>query len=117
MSSSLNIIIIIFISSIMINHFSIVNSTQFWCVAAVTATNVQLQANINFGCSQGVDCRQIRPGGSCFSPNTLINHASYVMNAYYQSHGRTSEACTFIFGSIGVLTPINPSYGGCVYGT
>lgn len=114
--SSLLTLLIILLSFIMIHHLPVASSTQ-WCIADLAATNVQLQANINFGCSQGVDCRPIQPGGSCFNPNTLIKHASFVMNAYYQSHGRTREACSFIFGNIGVLTGINPSYGGCVYGS
>ncbi|EOA28338.1 hypothetical protein CARUB_v10024539mg [Capsella rubella] len=114
MSRMLNLQFIFISSIIMIHYFPIAISTK-WCVANTASTNVQLQANINFGCSQGVDCSQIRSGGSCFSPNTLINHASYVMNAYYQSHGRTTEACNFIFGNTGMFTTINPSYGGCVF--
>ncbi|CAA7047527.1 unnamed protein product [Microthlaspi erraticum] len=64
-------------------------------MARDTATNEQLQANIDFACSHGVDCSLIQPGGSCYNPNTLIDHASYVMNAYYHSHGRIEEACSF----------------------
>lgn len=116
LSRTLNLLFIFLSSSIMIHYFPVASSTQ-WCVASLASTNVQLQANINFGCSQRVDCRPIRPGGSCFSPNTLINHASFVMNTYYQSHGRTTEACRFIFGNTGMFTGINPSYGGCIFGS
>ncbi|KAF3506556.1 hypothetical protein F2Q69_00001318 [Brassica cretica] len=66
----------------MIHHLPVVSSTQYYCVAGVDSTPLQLQLNINFGCSQGVDCRAIQPGGSCFNPNKLIKHASYVMNAF-----------------------------------
>ncbi|XP_010499944.1 PREDICTED: major pollen allergen Ole e 10-like [Camelina sativa] len=113
MSSPLKILFI-FLSLIMINHLYVVSSTT-WCIATLTATNAQLQDNINFACSQGVDCRPIRPGGSCFVPDTLVNHASYVMNAYYQSHGRTPEACSF--KNTGTFAATDPSYGSCVYGS
>ncbi|CAN8285443.1 unnamed protein product [Cochlearia groenlandica] len=107
--------IFIFISSIiMIHQFSVVNSTQ-WCVPTLTATNAQLQSNINFACSHGVDCRPIQPGGYCYTPNTLVNHASFVMNSYYQSNGRTDQACRATFGFTGTFTVTNPSFGSCVY--
>lgn len=103
----------LFLSFIMIHHLPVVSSTNY-CVAGVDSTKLQLQLNINFGCSQGVDCRAIQPGGSCFNPNKLINHASYVMNAYYQTHGRTQEACKFVFGIIGIITTTYP-YGDCSF--
>ncbi|KAL1195722.1 Major pollen allergen Ole e 10 [Cardamine amara subsp. amara] len=108
-------LLFILISSIMIHHLPMASSKK-WCVANKAVMNIKLQANINFGCSQaGVDCKPIRPGGSCFNPDTLYTHASYVMNAYYQSHGHTDEACLFIFGSAARLTDVDPSSGGCVY--
>ncbi|XP_010455339.1 PREDICTED: major pollen allergen Ole e 10-like [Camelina sativa] len=112
--SSVLTILFIFLSSVMINHLHVASSTQ-WCVARLTATNAQLQSNINFGCSEGVDCSPIQPGGSCFIPNTLINHASFVMNAYYQSHGRTKKACSF--KKTGTFAVTDPSFGSCVYGS
>ncbi|KAG2333026.1 hypothetical protein Bca52824_004206 [Brassica carinata] len=105
--------LLLLLSFIMIHYLPVVSSTK-WCVPDVDATILQLQANINFGCSQGVDCRAIQPGGSCFNPNKLINHAAYVMNAYYQTHGRTQEACKFVFGIIGMITETNP-YGDCSF--
>ncbi|KAL1225256.1 Major pollen allergen Ole e 10 [Cardamine amara subsp. amara] len=107
-------LLFILVSSIMINHIHVVSSKQ-WCIATLTATDAQLQSNINFGCSQGIDCSPIRPGGSCFIPDKLSNHASFVMNAYYQSHGRTKEACSF--GNTGTFAATDPSFGGCVYGS
>ncbi|KAF2581315.1 hypothetical protein F2Q70_00008086, partial [Brassica cretica] len=56
-------------------------------------------------CSQGnVDCNPIKPGGPWFEPNTLRNHASFVMNEYYQSNGRTDEACYFNDTSMYIIT-------------
>ncbi|KAG7535291.1 X8 domain [Arabidopsis thaliana x Arabidopsis arenosa] len=86
-----------------------------WCMAMPTATNEQLQANIDFACSQNVDCTPIQPGGTCYEPNTLFDHASFVMNAYYQSHGRTEDACRF--DRTGCFVFIDPSNGSCVYYT
>ncbi|XP_010479430.1 PREDICTED: major pollen allergen Ole e 10-like [Camelina sativa] len=113
MSSPLTILFI-FLSLIMINHLYVVSFTQ-WCIATLTATNAQLQENIDFACSQGVDCGPIQPGGSCFIPNTIAHHASFVMNAYYQSNGRIMKACSF--KNTGTLTDTDPSSGSCVYGS
>ncbi|KAL1195721.1 Glucan endo-1,3-beta-glucosidase [Cardamine amara subsp. amara] len=113
MSQCLTLLLIL-ISSIMIHHLPLVSSKE-WCVASLESTDEDLKANIDFGCSQ-VDCKPIQPGGSCFNPNTLINHASYVMNAYYQRHGRVDEACNVIFVNTGIITAKDPSYGRCVYG-
>ncbi|XP_010534498.1 PREDICTED: glucan endo-1,3-beta-glucosidase [Tarenaya hassleriana] len=85
-----------------------------WCVAKPQATDAQLQANIDWVCSQGgVDCKPIQAGGSCFNPSNNRSHASYVMNAYYQSHGRTDGACNF--GGTGMVTANNPTNGACKY--
>lgn len=79
-----------------------------WCVAKSGASAQALQANINFACSQKiVDCRPIQAGGSCFNPNSLLAHASYAMNAYYQAAGRRDFNCDF--GKTGTITFTNPS--------
>ncbi|EOA22860.1 hypothetical protein CARUB_v10003588mg [Capsella rubella] len=106
------IILFVFLSLIMINHLQAA-SPKTWCVAKMTATTAQLQENIILGCKE-VDCTPIRPGGYCFNPYTLLNHASFAMNAYYQSHNRTQEACSF--KNTGVFTMIDPSFGTCKYG-
>lgn len=56
-----------------------------WCVTSLSATDAQMQANFGWLCGETiVDCDPIKPGGPCFEPNTLRNHASFVMNEYYQ---------------------------------
>ncbi|ESQ51488.1 hypothetical protein EUTSA_v10017796mg [Eutrema salsugineum] len=113
--SPLLTLFVVLLSSMMIHHLPVASSTK-WCVASPTAKEKQLQDNITFACSQmGVDCRPILPDGACYNPNTLLSHASYVMNAYYQSHDRTDQACTFFFPNSGTFTTTNPSYGACVY--
>ncbi|XP_073315769.1 glucan endo-1,3-beta-glucosidase-like [Primulina huaijiensis] len=84
-----------------------------WCVPKPTATDAALQSNINYVCSQGVNCGPIQPGDSCFDPNTVRAHASFIMNAYYQAEGRNDFNCDFA-GS-GILTVNDPSYGACRY--
>lgn len=79
------------------------------------ASDAQLQSNIDYVCSTGlVDCKQIQNGGSCFEPNTLQNHAAYVMNAYYQAAGRNPYDCDF--AQSGVITATDPSFGTCKFG-
>ncbi|KAI3934100.1 hypothetical protein MKW92_044226 [Papaver armeniacum] len=83
-----------------------------WCVPTQTATDAQLQANINYVCSQGtVDCKPIQAGGACFNPNTLKAHAVYAMNAYYQKSGRHAFNCDF--SKTGVITSADPSHDTC----
>ena len=85
-----------------------------WCVAKLGASDAQLQGNIDWVCSQGgVDCKPIQAGGSCFNPNTMRTHASFVMNAYFQKNGRTDGSCNF--SGTGVVVGNNPSNGACRY--
>ncbi|XP_042411051.1 glucan endo-1,3-beta-glucosidase-like [Zingiber officinale] len=85
-----------------------------WCVASADTGEAALQANIDYACGSGVaDCKAIQEGGACFSPNTLLAHASYSMNSYYQAAGRHEFNCDF--GRTGVITSSDPSHGSCNY--
>ena len=55
-----------------------------WCAAKTEASGQALQANMDYVCSQGVDCKSIQVGGACFDPNNVKSHASYVMNSYVE---------------------------------
>ncbi|WOH03063.1 hypothetical protein DCAR_0522454 [Daucus carota subsp. sativus] len=83
-----------------------------WCVAKPSSDEATLQANINYACEH-VDCSLIKKGCPCFSPESLINHASVVMNLYYQCKGRNQWNCHF--GGSGLVTITDPSYSSCVY--
>lgn len=78
-----------------------------WCVPKPQASDAQLQANINYVCSQGVDCKPIQPGGACFNPNNVRSHATYAMNAFYQTKGRQPFQCDF--SQTAVISNNNPS--------
>ncbi|XP_062215003.1 glucan endo-1,3-beta-glucosidase 7-like [Phragmites australis] len=85
-----------------------------WCVARDGATDADLQADLDYACSQvGVDCGAIQPGGACFEPNTVRAHAAYAMNQLYQAAGHHPWNCDFRQSA--TLTSDNPSYGSCVY--
>jgi hypothetical protein len=66
-----------------------------WCVAKFSASEVELNENIEYACNMLGDCKIIQAGGSCFYPNTTLNHASVVMNQYYAKNGRNDWDCYF----------------------
>ncbi|KAI9127478.1 hypothetical protein K1719_002037 [Acacia pycnantha] len=85
-----------------------------WCVAKPSASEAELQSNIEYACNNlGDYCKMIESGGSCYEPNSIMNHASAVMNQYYASVGRNYWNCDFRGSSIVVVT--DPSYGSCKY--
>ncbi|OMP08839.1 hypothetical protein COLO4_06068 [Corchorus olitorius] len=83
-----------------------------WCVAKPSTYDANLNNNINYACDKigemGYNCSLIQPNGSCFTPDTPINHASVVMNFYYQLVGRPLSAC--YFDGSGLVTITDPSY-------
>jgi hypothetical protein len=89
------------------------SSGKKWCVAKAEASEAQLQANIDYVCSNGADCKPIQAGGACFNPNSVRSHASFIMNAFYQSNGRHDFNCDF--KSTGAITLSDPSIGTCKY--
>ncbi|KAK3001282.1 hypothetical protein RJ639_021173 [Escallonia herrerae] len=85
-----------------------------WCVAHAGASQVDLQNALDWACGLGMaDCGPIQSGGPCFNPNTLLSHASFAFNSYYQQNGNSDIACNF--GGTATLTKNNPSYDKCVY--
>lgn len=76
-----------------------------WCVAKPGTDEATLQANINYVCGR-VDCKDIQEGGPCFTPNTLLNHASYAMNLFYNTLGKAQD-CDF--NNSGLIVVTDPS--------
>ncbi|KAF8408800.1 hypothetical protein HHK36_004869 [Tetracentron sinense] len=85
-----------------------------WCVALPGASQVDLQNALDWACGLGMaDCSPIQSDGPCFEPDTLLSHASYAFNNYYQQNGNSDIACNF--GGTSTPTKINPSYANCIY--
>ncbi|BBH01020.1 Carbohydrate-binding X8 domain superfamily protein [Prunus dulcis] len=59
-----------------------------WCVPKPGTPDSALQNIINFTCGILKECSEIQEHGSCYFPNTLINHALFAMNLYYKTDGR-----------------------------
>ncbi|KAL5786592.1 hypothetical protein ACOSQ2_008990 [Xanthoceras sorbifolium] len=82
-----------------------------WCVENPAIGDLTLKGVIDVICGKA-DCSPIKEGGSCFLPDTLINHASFAVNLYYQNNGRDPKACHKYFG---VGTDQDPSSDKCHY--
>ncbi|KAJ4708557.1 putative Glucan endo-1,3-beta-glucosidase [Melia azedarach] len=92
------------------------NGTTTWCIASTKASEADLQNALDWACGPGnVDCSAIQPSQPCFEPDTLLSHASYAFNIYYQQNAATDIACSF--GGNGVKVDKNPSYDNCLYMT
>ncbi|KAJ0030820.1 hypothetical protein Pint_13300 [Pistacia integerrima] len=87
-----------------------------WCIASTKASEKDLQSALDWACGPGnVDCSAIQPSQPCFEPDTLLSHASFAFNSYYQQNGASDIACSF--GGKGVKVDKNPSYDNCLYMT
>ncbi|KAL3505294.1 hypothetical protein ACH5RR_035135 [Cinchona calisaya] len=84
-----------------------------WCVPKAGLSDAQLQTNLDYACSHGIDCSPIQPGGACFEPNTVAAHATYAMNLLYQTAGRNPWNCDF--SQTATISSNNPSYNECQY--
>lgn len=87
-------------------------TSQEFCVANSGADSQMLQAALDWACGPGAaDCQAIQPGGSCYEPNTVKDHASYAFNSYYQKTGMSSGACSF--NGVAMITFTDPSHDAC----
>ncbi|GFP78745.1 glucan endo-1 3-beta-glucosidase 7, partial [Phtheirospermum japonicum] len=78
-----------------------------WCVATQSVSQTALQVALDYACGHvGADCSAIQPGGSCFEPVTVRDHASYAFNSYYQRNP-IPASCTF--GGYALTTSTDPS--------
>ncbi|KAG6543786.1 hypothetical protein Mapa_014817 [Marchantia paleacea] len=85
-----------------------------WCLAKATADPAALQVGIDYACSEGkANCGPIQAGQPCFDPNTLVNHASFAYNSYYQINNRNYWNC--FFNDTGLIVTVDPSFGTCQF--
>ncbi|XP_062189012.1 glucan endo-1,3-beta-glucosidase 12-like [Phragmites australis] len=85
-----------------------------WCVARPGAPQEDLQNALDWACGPGgADCSQLQPGGRCYQPDTLLTHASYAFNIFYQQNGNSDIACNF--GGAGAIVKRDPSFGSCKF--
>ncbi|KAE8725473.1 ethylene-responsive transcription factor 3-like [Hibiscus syriacus] len=89
---------------------------QTWCLANANADQQELQAALDYACGEGgADCGPIQSNGACFNPNTLVAHASYAFNSYYQKKARVSGSC--VFNGAAYVSTQPPPFGNCQYPT
>ncbi|WCJ28117.1 Carbohydrate-binding X8 domain superfamily protein [Euphorbia peplus] len=82
-----------------------------WCVAKPTVPDSVIQRALDYACGSGADCKSLQPNGPCFEPNTLLGHASYAFNSYWQSTKENGGTCDF--GGTAMLVTADPSYNKC----
>eukprot|EP01018_Ginkgo_biloba_P038800 Gb_02732 [translate_table: standard] len=82
-----------------------------WCVAKPTIPEPVLEEAMNFACGVGAECEAIQSQGPCFTPDTVVAHASYAFNNYWQMTKASGGTCDF--GGTGMFVTVDPSYGGC----
>ena len=79
-----------------------------WCVAKPSVPADTLQEAMDYACgSGGADCEEIKPHGSCYFPDTVLAHASYAFNSYWQKHKKNGGTCGF--GGTAMLINVDPS--------
>ncbi|KAG9159364.1 hypothetical protein Leryth_026006 [Lithospermum erythrorhizon] len=88
-----------------------VDPKAMWCVAKPSVPEPITQEAMNYACASGIDCDQIKQSGSCFQPDTVLAHASYAFNSYWQRTKAAGGTCEF--GGSAILVTEDPSYDGC----
>ncbi|XP_042516826.1 glucan endo-1,3-beta-glucosidase 1-like [Macadamia integrifolia] len=83
-----------------------------WCVSKPSVPADTLQEAMNYACGEGgADCDEIKPHGSCYNPDTVVAHASYAFNSYWQKNKRNGGTCSF--GGTAMIINANPSFLQC----
>ncbi|KAL8166863.1 hypothetical protein V2J09_008362 [Rumex salicifolius] len=82
-----------------------------WCVVKPSVPDPIIQEAMNYACGMGADCGPLQPNGLCFEPNTLIAHASFAFNSYWQRTKVAGGTCSF--GGTAILVTMDPSHSGC----
>ncbi|XP_060215636.1 leucine-rich repeat extensin-like protein 3 [Lycium barbarum] len=84
-----------------------------WCVAKPTVPADLIQQALDYACGSGAGCDAIQPNGACYQPATLLSHASYAFNSYWQKRKQGGGTCDF--GGTAMLVTVDPSYDHCSF--
>lgn len=83
-----------------------------WCVAKPSVPAETLQEAMDYACGEGgADCEEIQPRGTCYFPDSLVAHASYAFNSYWQKKKKNGGTCGF--GGTAMLINSDPSFRHC----
>lgn len=87
---------------------------KIWCVVApeIRKPSVNVTADLNgalaYACGQGNNtCDAILEDGKCREPNTVVAHASYAFNSYWQQFRWSGGTC--FFNGLAEQTVVDPS--------
>lgn len=84
------------------------NSSAVFCVAKPGEDSDALRDGLNWACGPGqANCTAIQSGHPCYNPDTLVNHASFAYNDYYQKMRSVGGTCDF--GGTAMTTTSDPS--------
>eukprot|EP01018_Ginkgo_biloba_P014833 Gb_02225 [translate_table: standard] len=83
----------------------------FWCIAKPTVPISVMQQAMDYACGSGADCQSIQLNGPCYMPNTVVSHASYAFNSYWQKTKNIGGTCDF--GGTAMLITMDPSFQEC----
>ncbi|XP_008809867.1 extensin isoform X2 [Phoenix dactylifera] len=84
---------------------------SLWCVAKPTVPDPIIREAMNYACGSGTNCDPIQPNGACYQPDTILAHASFAFNSYWQQTKAAGGTCDF--GGTAILITTDPSYESC----
>ncbi|KAJ8558274.1 hypothetical protein K7X08_005040 [Anisodus acutangulus] len=87
---------------------------KVWCVVGRKANVTELGESLAYACGQGNrTCDEIRPGGKCYKPDSLVLHANYAFSSYWAQFKSSGGTC--YFNGLTIPTKRDPSYGFCKF--
>ncbi|PWA41394.1 Glycoside hydrolase, catalytic domain-containing protein [Artemisia annua] len=81
---------------------------QTYCVVKKDADKKMVQAALDWACGPGkVNCSMMLQGGPCYQPDTVVAHATYAFDTYYQQMNKAEGTCDF--NGVASITTTDPS--------
>ncbi|KAE8704862.1 zinc finger protein ZAT10-like [Hibiscus syriacus] len=85
---------------------------KLWCVAKPSVPSDTLQEAMDYACGEGgADCKELMTNENCFYPDTMVAHASYAFNSYWQKTKRDGGTCNF--GGTAMIINADPTKHSC----